>query len=328
MAMPHPHRVFHGTLGGAALSILAEGIRVAQGEPSFTDDLSLACCKYAHEGYNTNRFYAGQTLAAARELAAQELIASTEDDAALLANARAYWDRYSTEGAVFFIRTGRWHVGVGPTAYLEFDMRRREVRGGLTKWIEGHIALYHEASDLVRLRQRLGDDMSRIASIPRDIVHIPSDDIVMRLPSIPPVRQSLASLARQAVGLESNRPETWHEVLEAIENLTNAPTLTRPTDTLSNQLRLARVQTAVRRGYLSILRARGFRMIKADYIEPYEEDDHVFWAPDEIEARLEALVGANPDYELAQAMRALWHTGRLDVGRVLDLYRATAPRWT
>lgn len=327
MSLNPPPLVLHGTLGSAVRSILSGGIRVAQGEPSFTADLYLACCKYAHQGYNTNRFYAGHTLVAARELAAQKLIDPTGDDAALLANARAYWDRHSTEGAVFFVRTDRWYVGVGPTAYLEFDLPRREVRGGLTKWIEGHIALYHQASDLARLRQRLGDDMSQIASVPRDTVRIPRADVVMHLPSTPPIRQALASLARQAVGLESNRPGTWNQVLPAIQVLADSPVHLRSAALLPDQLRQSAVQTAVRRGYLSILRARGFRMIKADYAEPYEEDAHVFWARDEIGPRLEALVGANPDHEPARAIRALWHQNGLDPGHVLDLYRMAAPRW-
>lgn len=252
--------VFHGTLGDCVAGVRADGIRVRAGEPSFTLDPALACCRYAHPGYNTKRFYTGTTLAAARLLAAQGLIRCRGDDD-MLADARTYWDAHAADGVVFVIAADHWQLRTGTTAHLSIDPNCREVHGGLTRWIESHVALFE--NDLPTER-------------------VPPERLIAELPSTPQARQSLSTLSRWAVGLEA-----YEIVVPALDNLRQAANAIA-VGFLSGIRRTA-IRTALRRGFLSILRAQGYRMFKSDHVPPYEEDAHVFWRADEIDRRLEAL---------------------------------------
>lgn len=298
-------QVFHGTLAESAPRIIKEGIFFLEGEPSFTTDLALACCKYAHRGYNTNHYFSGKTLQEARLLVSKGSISQVYDDEQLLAQARRYWDTYEYLGGVFFVSTKRWWPGPSPMAHLSVNLAAREVRGGLTKWIESHLALYENEEFLspyamsqlqAVINSEIGRGADKTLGSERRSLRVDYEDIVLWLSSTPTTRKLLTKVASWALGLGALEP-VWPEVVTALlksVQLVSARELPKEDiEAIINgalkQTRMSAIKTAIRRGLLSILRARGVRMIKADFVQPYEEDAHVFWPEQEIASRFDCL---------------------------------------
>lgn len=308
----------HGTLAAALPGIHKEGIFFTEADPCFTTDLSLAYCKYAQKGYNPPRFYTGETMIEAKELLNRGLIPRQDSPEQLLEAAREYWNTYDNSGAVFFIDVSKWVPGPGPTAVLRFDPATREVRGGITRWLYNHVALYKRAADvsheaITRRRERMqkegawhpesqrGEEETKKAAANKRSKqcrhHIPLKDIVMWLPVRPEFRKMLAQYNRCAIGFENhdnlaaNIKEAFlHDIISMHEVDEEFKKEFLPVFIL-DEMRYNAVSSELKRCFLSILRNSGYKIIKADYLEPYEENDHVFRLAEEIDAYLSALSG-------------------------------------
>lgn len=300
--------LFHGTLAESVEAIDREGIRLVEGEPSFTADVALACCKYAHRGYNTKLRYSGKTLLEAHELVSSGVLSPEHSPGELLCAARTWWEGHDDGGRVFGILANRWSPCPSPLAVLRIDSMRGEVRGGLTKWIEDHLCV-EPAEDPTR-------------PIPTGI---PPSHIKFTIACTPSLR---CVLRRMTGGPEGGfpSPELHSEmctVLAGELRLHEAIYSCRANELASEivvQTRAAAIGSALRRGYLSILRTAGYSMIKADFVNPYEEDDHVFWPRDDVAARLVELKTMSSrfreEYEPYEA--AIEGLGRLFLSGVPD----------
>ena len=278
--------VLHGTLGEYVASIMRDGLRVRCNEPSFTADLSLATCKYAHRARNTVYRYSGRQLADARETVARHRLLPTDRASCpdeILRASSAHWDRTYKDGVVFWVSTAGWRVGTPPVARLRIDDTRRVVQGGITKWIENHLALYP-----------VGENSELLQHNDQQVWSMSSGNLYATLPSEPRTRECLAEF-RETVLCGRNPDGLAGAIAEALAGQLRITQDREPIDPLQlarsalSDLAECAVRTAARRGFLSILRGAGYRILKTDYDPPYEEEPQVFWKPASIEERLRGL---------------------------------------
>lgn len=299
--------VLHGTPADSTPGILRSGIHFLQYEPSFTTDLALAHNKYADWGANPPRRYSGAAGEQARELARRGLIPGGDDDAELLRRAADYWENQEGGGAVFVIDPVSWTLGPGPTAELVFDTKAREVRGGLTKWIYNHRALYEMEGDISPeaqsgYRAMIYRELSKPGEESgRRRLAVPPGNILGRLPTRPGTRELLNRFAREVAGIptEGETGDLEMELTAALardflpmQDLEEGFLRSTLPAILLSQMKANTLLVALKRSFLSILREMGYKMIKGDYTVPYEEDAHVFFTEFEIKAHLEALHAA------------------------------------
>jgi hypothetical protein len=138
---------FHGTLAEFIPGIMAGGIKCQPEEPCFTKNLILACCRYANRGRNSNHIYSGKIFTDVETLIQQGLVNPREKKELLLEETREYWDKNDNSSAVFVFFP--WNLVPGPpaAAHLAFDHQNKLVSGGITKWLEGHTALYRNQTN-------------------------------------------------------------------------------------------------------------------------------------------------------------------------------------
>lgn len=324
--------VFHGTLADATPGIIKEGIRFTEGEPVFTTDLFLAGCKYADRGSNPPRYYSGQTVAEARKLLKDGLIPDYGVEEKLLETARQYWEDHDDSGTVFIISTSRWIIGPGPTAILQIDPVKKEVRGGLTKWLYNHRALYVNLEDLTessmeRFRETIARELTTIPKPAlRRSLNIPPSDILVQLPIRPEFKKVLRRYSRQATGRENPAEiddtgdvikQTLRKMMPAHSEISLPFNVDSLIGFILKEMKKQAIVYTLKQCFLSTLRTKGYKMMKTDHVVPYEEDAHVFLKEGEIDSHLTALSGVlNNEWQFSRhchhvyfAIRQLRQTG-------------------
>ena len=297
--------VLHGTVDEFARRIGVEGILFRKAEPSFTDNLVLAACKYAHRGYNKKLLYSGATARQAKELCLRHLIPDAESEAEMVEEARAYWEDHDDTGKVFFVSTAGWAPGPGPTAFLIFDHGAREVRGGITKWIEGHLSLYSHTPELDddarrELYQLATHELESLNACPspvhlRETLCVQPSSMKVMLASTKATRVALSVFADEAlVSMPACCERLVQDCLHALIPLDDKYAMVGARYSLIEDMirrtYLSVRSTFLRRAFVSTLRARGYRILKTDYVTPYEEEERVFLSREQINMRLPLLL--------------------------------------
>lgn len=283
---PPPPMLFHGTPAANLPQIDRQGLKFAEFEPCFTIDLCVAACKYAHFGYSHSKVTSGEALRAARALARAGKIAAKADNASLLEEARHHWDRGGGLGSVLLLGPGKWKIGPSVMSSVRVDSSERTVRGGLTKWIEMHLSPYEPRQargQLVHFSRRFTEGRLwryRRWRDDRSALHIPPGQIGTRFACDAAMLAFLRAIARCP---------TAHCSAEGVPaSLRSGFARIRP-ETLVEALRGIRLATELRRITLSLLRDRGFRMIKTDTHRVMEEPKPIFWSGAVLDTRIDSL---------------------------------------
>lgn len=269
-----PDCVAHGSLAPAITAILTGGLRVCASEPSFTRNVALAACRYAHPGRNSRHVYSGQALAEARRLAASGIIPWDTNDERQLEHARGYWDTCDNSGQVLLISTLRWVPVPSLMSKIAFDRVHRTVSGGITKWIEGHLCLQR------RGRADANDSVIAVG------------DVVARIPATPKVRHALANFADAYTNPNADPPDAarllttlgdhWHPLASGWD-------FERIGRRIVDDMAEAVIANALRRLALSRLRGEGWRIVKTDHVVVHDEVEQVFWPREEVMPRTARL---------------------------------------
>jgi hypothetical protein len=141
--------------------------------------------------------------------------------------------------------------------------------GGITKWIEAHLTLCPRDGEVTAV--------------------IAPADLALTVESVPEVRMALDQHADAIVGLRAAEPiEALEPILGRHVSPPAGQSIPLITEVL-HMLRPATLATYCRRGVLSILRARGFAIVKDDHQPAMEEEQQVFWPAEEIDFRIDRL---------------------------------------
>jgi hypothetical protein len=277
-----PPYVLHGTPADNVPGIVRDGLRFFQYESCFTTDLILACCVYAHPAYNPGYIEKGKDRLAAEKLVETGVIEAGSDRAGQLRNATRYWDS-TNSGTVFVIGTENWLVGRSVTGVITVDIKRREIRGGITRWIGNYLSLYEPhttESELGELARAFSGGTFYETDIWRRRRSLTvKPDFQATLAGTPGLRDALRNLEQQLCG---SAPCGEGPEVAGIGDGGLGESLIEGT-------KVARLGRVARRLALSVARGRGFRVLKTDVKVPYDERSSVFYETDTISTRLVKL---------------------------------------
>jgi hypothetical protein len=282
---------FHGTLAEFIPGIMAGGIKCQPGEPCFTKNLILACCRYANRGRNSNHIYSGKIFSDAETLIQQGLVNPRDKKELLLEETRKYWDKNDNSSAVFVFFPTNLVPGPTAAAHLEFDHQNKLVSGGITKWLEGHTALYQNQTN--NKKQKNNQKFLRGRS--RGGRFFQKEPSPGRIQSLPVLRAMLWQYQDVIIGLKDDNTIAEQLKKLIIDHMVilagNNPPLDmeRLLEKILEQTVVTTLLSEIRRGFLSILRSQGYTIYKTDHHPPYVEVNEVFWPEAQIDRNTKNL---------------------------------------
>jgi hypothetical protein len=282
--------VLHGSPYDTVPYIEKNGILFLFGEPSFTKNVFLAACRYACMGYNSVRLYSGITLSEAKKLIDKKLIPGFKNEQQILQYARGYWDQHEKEGKVFVVSLAKWTKGVNPYTFLEYEREKHILKGGITKWMEGHIALYPKKA----VYKRKSHSSYALFYDKRTHSCLSLDNIVCSFYVTPVIRTEIKLYLknihspRKKAKLKIKFRNHLHDAL-ILNSCASKQVKKEISSQIVQNLEDSYINMMVRKCYLSILHKRGVRILKTDLPEPEDEDPKIFLNQHEINRMLEKL---------------------------------------